>query len=115
MGVATSMFAAMTVGIADDFAIHLLEHYRLTRAEGLNATLAIGRALRTTGRAIVVDALSITLGFSVLILSQVPANARLGIVLIISLATCLLTTLLLLPAILYCAPWLIRLPKKRTM
>src|SRR6185436_12746977 len=35
LGVATSMFAAMTLGIGVDFATHLLEGYSLARGRGL--------------------------------------------------------------------------------
>ena len=107
LGVATSMFAGMTLGIGVDYAIHLLERYRFARREGLTDSEAIADAVRATGPAILIDAVAVGLGFGVLVLSQVPANARLGALVVLSIATCLATTLILLPALLHSASrWL---------
>lgn len=100
LGVATSMFAGMTLGIGVDFAIHLLERYRLARRRGLDTEPAIQDAVRATGPAILIDALAVALGFGMLTLSQVPANARLGGLVVLSILACLAATLVLLPAIL---------------
>lgn len=98
LGVATSMFSAMVIGIGDDFAIHLVERYRAARATGMESMAALIDAVGVTGPAIILDALAVGVGFSVMILSQVPANARLGVLLVLSMASCLVGTLLLLPA-----------------
>ncbi len=100
LGVATSMFASMTLGIGDDYAIHLLERYRWARRRGLDVSQAITDAMTVAGPANVVDALGVSLGFGVLVLSQVPANARLGALVVLSIVGCLAATLLLLPALL---------------
>ncbi len=100
LGVATSMFSAMTLGIGVDYAIHLLERYRLSRAGGLDTRTALTEAVATTGSAICVDTLAVCLGFGILALSQVPANARLGGLLVLSLVNCFVATMLILPAIL---------------
>ena len=100
LGVATSMFAGMTLGIGVDFAIHLLERYRLARRRGLDPAEAVTDAVTITGPAVFIDALAVALGFGILTLSQVPANARLGALVVLSIAGCLAATLLLLPALL---------------
>ncbi len=100
LGVATSMFSAMTLGIGVDYAIHLLERYRLNRAGGLDGRGAMREAVSTTGSAISVDTLAVCLGFGIMIISQVPANARLGALLVLSLVNCFAATILILPAIL---------------
>jgi len=100
LGVATSMFSAMTLGIGVDYAIHLLERYRLSRKGGLDVRGAMTEAVATTGSAICVDTLAVCLGFGILALSQVPANARLGGLLVLSLVNCFVATMLILPAIL---------------
>jgi uncharacterized protein len=56
-------------------------------------------AWKRTGPALLIDAPAIVLGFAVLLLSQVPANARLGLLVVLSVAVCLLATLLVLPAL----------------
>ncbi|MCP4246564.1 MAG: MMPL family transporter [bacterium] len=100
LGVATSMFAGMTLGIGVDYAIHLLERYRAGRAQGLGRRPALIDAVGITGPAIVVDAVAVALGFGIMTLSQVPANARLGGLVVLSIVGCLAATLVVLPALL---------------
>lgn len=95
LGVATSMFAAMTLGIGVDYAIHFLEWTRREGQRGVEGALL--EAARVSGPALVVDALAVGLGFGVLVLSQVPANARLGGLLLASVVGCLVITLWVLP------------------
>lgn len=100
LGVATSMFSGMTLGIGVDYAIHLLERFRLARRRGLELEAALTDAVTATGPAIFIDALAVALGFGVMTLSQVPANARLGALVVLSIVNCFAATLLLLPALL---------------
>ncbi len=104
LGVATSMFSAMTLGIGVDYAIHLQARYRRLRGEGKSTDIALPEAVATTGSAISVDTLAVALGFGVMVLSQVPANARLGGLVALSITTCFLTTMLVLPALLGMGP-----------
>lgn len=100
LGVATSMFAGMTLGVGIDYAIHLLERLRFARNRGLDSAAGLDDAVSATAPAIGIDALAVALGFGVMTLSAVPANARLGGLLVLSIAVCLAATLLLLPAVL---------------
>jgi hypothetical protein len=104
LGVATSMFAAMTIGNGVDFAIHVLEGFTAARGRGLAADEALAESLARTGPAVVVNTLAISLGFGVLLLSQVPANARLGGLTLLGLGTCLVASLLVLPVLLHWKP-----------
>lgn len=99
LGVATTMFAGMTLGIGIDFAIHLIHRFRLACSNGLEGRAAWLDTLQAVGPAIVINSLAVALGFGVLLLSQVPANARLGGITIVCVASCLAATLFLLPAI----------------
>ncbi|MSU57602.1 MAG: hypothetical protein EXS35_05385 [Pedosphaera sp.] len=101
LGVATSMFAGMTLGIGVDFAIHVVEGYGFARAAGANSAEALGRAMALTGPPVLVNTIAISLGFGVLMLSQVPANARLGLLTVLGLVNCLIASLLILPVLLY--------------
>ena len=104
LGVATSMFAAMTLGIGVDFAVHVLEGFSLSRGRGLSADAALAESMARTAPAVVINAVAIALGFGVLTLSQVPANARLGGLTILGLASCLVASLVLLPVLLHWWP-----------
>lgn len=102
LGVATSMFAAMILGAGVDFAIHMLDRFRLDRAARPEAGVSeiIRGAIRETGFPVTVNAVALSAGMLVLTLSQVPANARLGILLAIGLLSCLFVSMILLPAML---------------
>jgi len=104
LGVATSMFAAMTLGIGVNCAIHLLEAYSIARAGNLPTDAALARAMKLTGPPALINTIAVSLGFGVLILSQVPANARLGLLLVIGLVNCFVASLLLLPVFLHWWP-----------
>lgn len=104
LGVATSMFAAMTLGIGVNCAIQLLEAHAQARAAGAPPADAMSRALGLTGVPALINTLAVSLGFGVLTLSQVPANARLGLLLVLGLVNCFFASLLLLPALLYWWP-----------
>lgn len=100
LGVATSMFAGMTLGVGVDFAIHLLARHGRVCRQGLRGEEAAAAALQTTGPAILIDACAVALGFGVLVFSQVPANARLGGLLTASVLGCLVATVFAVPALL---------------
>jgi predicted RND superfamily exporter protein len=104
LGVATSMFAAMTLGIGVNCAIQLLETFRHAQAGGQSATEALSRALALTGPPALVNTVAVSLGFGVLMLSQVPANARLGFLVVLGLVECFVASLALLPVLLYWWP-----------
>jgi hypothetical protein len=104
LGVATSMFAAMTLGIGVNCAIHLLEGFRLARNAGASPPEALSDSLRLTGPPALINTLAVSLGFGVLMLSQVPANARLGLLLVLGLVNCFIVSLVLLPVLLYWWP-----------
>ena len=72
LGVATSMFAGMTLGVGVDYAIHLLDRRQRLRRRGLDGEAAAAMALAATGPAILTDAASTVLGFSVLLFSRSP-------------------------------------------
>ena len=106
LGVATSMFAGMTLGIGVDFAIHVLEGYSLARQEGAATDRALSESMARTGPAVVINTVAIALGFGVLTFSQVPANARLGSLMILGIVDSLLASLILLPVMLHWWPLL---------
>jgi predicted RND superfamily exporter protein len=104
LGVATSMFAAMTLGIGVNCTIHLLEGFSQARAVGKSMPDALSQSLRLTGPPALINTLAVSLGFGVLMLSQVPANARLGLLLVLGLVNCFMASLLLLPVLLHWWP-----------
>lgn len=100
LGIATSMFAGLVMGVGVDFGCHFLYRYRHLRLDGLAAEPAIRHAFATTGRAIRANALVLTVGFAVLALSGLRPNHTLGLLLAAALATSYAMTLLLIPGLL---------------
>jgi len=90
LGVATSMFCAISLGVGVDYAIHFIASHRRAREAGF--AQPVEQALSETGPAIVTDMLVIAGSFGLLLVSQVPANARLGLLVAFALgAACCLT------------------------
>jgi uncharacterized protein len=90
LGVATSIFCAVTLGIGDDYCIHFLARFREAKAAGAARPERVAAA--TAGPAILADTLAIALGFGLLALSRVPTNRWLGLLVVFGLAgACLLT------------------------
>lgn len=100
LGVATSMFASLTVGIGVDFGIHFLHTYQRERAGGSDWEQATRATLVKTGRALRWNALVLGVGFLVLTLSSLKPNHSLGLLLAAAMLACYASTLLLLPRLL---------------
>jgi predicted RND superfamily exporter protein len=145
LGVATSTFSAIALGMGVDFSLHWMARFRLARqqqmpvaslpaeafnegaarqqqmpvaslsAEALNEGAARheevadngepnwSEALRVTGArtggAILLNAAVLIIGFGIMMLSSVPPNQRLGMLMCANLLTSALASLLLLPAV----------------
>lgn len=99
LGVATSTFSAVALGVGVDFALHWLSRRRLELDLGSDPAEATRRTSIGSGSAIVVQGVVMLCGFGVLTLSGVPPTARLGLLMCINIAACLAATLLLMPAV----------------
>jgi len=100
LNAATAIIFSVSIGITVDAGIHLLARLREELAEELMLTTAIMRSVRGTGRAIVVACVTLVLGFSVLLLSNFVPVQRFAELIAISIASCLVSTLVVLPALL---------------
>ena len=90
LGVATSMFCAVTLGIGVDYGIHFFERFQESARAGDHP--ARPRASAAAGPSILIDSLAISLGFGLLAFSQVPTNRWLGLLVALALSSaCLLT------------------------
>jgi predicted RND superfamily exporter protein len=99
LGVATSTFSAIAIGIGVDFALHWIARLRLAVRETPDWEAAVSLTNASSGGAILVNGLALFFGFGVLLLSSVPANQRLGLLMCINLFASLGASLLLLPAL----------------
>jgi predicted RND superfamily exporter protein len=97
LGIATSMFCAIAIGLGD-YSVHFLEEIERAREEGHPHPAR--RSIELTGPSILADTLAIGAGFLLLGFSQVPANARLGLLVASALAASCILTLVGLAALL---------------
>ena len=97
---ATSMFAAIAVGVGVDFAIHLVDRLRVCRRRfGGDLDRAIRTALPLTARACFFNAAALGLGFSVMLGSGLPMLQRFGALVAIATLASFVVALLLIPAL----------------
>jgi predicted RND superfamily exporter protein len=99
IGVATSTFAAIAVGIGIDFAIQWTARLRGALAAGMPWDAAVESTQRTTGAAILLHSTVLVASFSLLTASAAPPNRSLGVLVCVNLIACMLATLLVLPAL----------------
>jgi hydrophobe/amphiphile efflux-3 (HAE3) family protein len=103
LGVATSMFASVAIGLGVDFAIHSLERARVaraTRAPGDDPAAWLLEIYRATGRPLLCNALAIALGFGAVALSQVPPVRYFGLLVAVGIVGSFLAALTVPPAVL---------------
>jgi len=98
LGIGTTMFAAVAIGLGVDFAIHTIDRIRSFYQQEPNLTLALQRFYPTTGRALFFNLLAIALGFGVLISSKVVPLNNFGSIVAIAVVTSFLFSMVLLPA-----------------
>lgn len=100
VGLASSVVAAMTLGILADDTVHFLGHYRRARVSQMNITAAVEHAFSEAGQALWITSLVLIAGFSVLAFSHFRINADLGLLTVVILVLGLLADFVLLPALL---------------
>lgn len=96
VGLGTSIFASIAIGVGIDFAIHYLWSYRRWRRLLGDHAAAVRGVMESVGKVILFNALIVAGGFSVLLLSTTTPPAQVGTFVAISIAASLATTFLLL-------------------
>jgi hypothetical protein len=100
LGIATSTFAALTLGIGVDFAIHLEAAFRRRRAAGAPPAEAVAGALAVAGRPLAWTTAVTAAGLAVLTLSAIPPNRHLAVLLAAGIVASWAAATTLLPALL---------------
>ena len=99
LGVGTSMFASIAIGLGVDFAVHTTHSMReLIRTEQGSWAQRLGKLYPTTGRAQLFNFLAIALGFSALLTSDVPPLMKFGGLVAVAVTTAFIAALVLIPA-----------------
>jgi predicted RND superfamily exporter protein len=95
---ATTMLASIAIGIGVDYTVHFLSKYRQQRREGVEPQNAVSETIRTTGRAIIYNAIAVAAGFAVLLFSSFGPIATLGGLVAVTMGISSLAALTLLPS-----------------
>jgi len=99
LDVATAMLSSIMIGVGVDYTIHYIWRYREERRAGYESGDAVYRALTTTGRGIVFNALSVIVGFSALLISSFTPIRFFGFLVVVSITACLIGALVVIPAL----------------
>ncbi len=99
LNVATVMLSSILIGVGVDYTIHFLWHFREHLAQEDDPWEAVRQTLHGSGRGIIVNALSVIVGFSVMLFSNFMPIFFFGFLLTVSIASCLIAAIILLPVI----------------
>ncbi|MGC9379093.1 MMPL family transporter [Streptomyces sp. MH13] len=96
---AVNLSCALGFGLAVDYALFTLSRYREERNRGLGAEEAVGRAMSTTGRAVMFCALTMAWCMAALLVFPLGLIRSLAIASLVVVAFCAAGTLFLIPAL----------------
>ncbi len=95
---ATALLSSIMIGVGVDFTIQYLWRYNAELRKGATRQEAIATTYRTTGRSIVINALSVMAGFSATFFSGFLSIRFFGYLTLLSIGSCLLYAIIVMPA-----------------
>ena len=95
----TAMIASIAIGLGIDYAIHFLSRFRDELKVDGDEVAALQRTLGTTGISILINTLSVGLGFSVLLAAGGQHIRRFGGLTALTMIVSAIFTLMLLPSL----------------
>jgi hydrophobe/amphiphile efflux-3 (HAE3) family protein len=97
----TAMFVALApllLGIAVDYAIHIVFRYREERAKGMDVAHSINKCIRNTGTTVFLSAITTVFGFSSFFISDLPPMRQFGLLAVLGIVFSFILVVTLLPA-----------------
>jgi uncharacterized protein len=98
LDIATVLTGSVTIGIGIDYAIHFMTQFGNLYQVNLNTKESIAGAINSSGRAIIINVFSVTIGFAVLMFSNLVPLQRFGFLIAVTMIVSGLAALTLLPA-----------------
>ncbi|MEL4456319.1 efflux RND transporter permease subunit [Lutimonas vermicola] len=108
LNIATVLVASVALGIGIDYSIHIISHFNEIYKKTGQLEKSINDTLLISGNAIIINVVSVSAGFLVLVFSEMVPLQYFGILIAISMVSSSLGAMTLLPAI------LIMIHKKKT-
>jgi hydrophobe/amphiphile efflux-3 (HAE3) family protein len=99
LDIATALLSSIIIGVGIDYTIHFLWRFKVEIANGHEHAVAARITLTTAGRGIVFNAFSVIIGFLALSFSNFAPLRYFSALIVISITTCLISALLLVPSI----------------
>ena len=99
LDMATLMVSAIAIGIGIDYAIHFIARFRHETATGSGLEKALQTTLQTTGRGIAANALALSLGFIVLLISSFKGTSNFGLLIALTMLISAASAFTIIPAI----------------
>jgi hypothetical protein len=99
LDIVTALLSSIMIGVGVDYTIHFLWRYKAEYAVSNDIKKAVSVTLVTAGRGIIFNAFSVIIGFSVLMFSGFSPLRFFGVLVVVSIFSCLISALLLVPAI----------------
>jgi predicted RND superfamily exporter protein len=104
LDIATVLIGSISLGMGVDYSIHFLSRYRRELANGRPRDEALVETLRTTGRAIMINVVTVSVGFVALVFGGLIPLQRFGLLIPVTMISSGLAALTLLPAIMFLVP-----------
>lgn len=98
LDIATAMISSIVIGVGVDYTIHFLWRYKIEMNKHDNPEMAVEHTLFTAGRGIIYNAVSVMVGFVILLFSSFMPIRFFGALIVLSIGTCLIGSLVLLPS-----------------
>ena len=95
----TVMIGSVAVGIGIDYTIHFNNRFHFELARKQSKGNALNATLQTTGKAIIINAFSVMLGFLTLLFGSIVPMQRFGWLIALTMAISALTALIFLPSL----------------
>ena len=103
LDIATVLVASVALGMGIDYSIHIITHFSKKFDEVNNINEAIKDSIMISGKAIIINVISVALGFLVLIFSHIVPIQNFGLLVALSMVGAGVGSLTLLPVILILA------------
>lgn len=100
LDVVTVLIGSVAVGIGIDYTIHFIIRFKVEHARSKTELEALDKTLESTGKTIVINALSVMMGFLVLVLGNVVPMQRFGYLIALTMIISATASLTVLPALL---------------
>lgn len=99
LDIATVLVGSISIGIGIDYSIHFVSRFRKEFKKDKTELEALDRTLETSGKAILINVITVMLGFLVLVLANLIPLRRFGILVAITMIGSGVSAITLLPSI----------------